>query len=128
MKTISLFSSILLLSLGGMAEASTTLCSIQDSIFFKSVGWNTETKEAKVVDPQNRQNSGKVVLIRDRPEGVVTNIEFAHTSLTGDLRTGELMIFSVSGNFRVIGVGFTDTTPRRIDFSYGSSPATCVTM
>ncbi|MDD2054966.1 hypothetical protein NPS46_20670 [Pseudomonas putida] len=127
MKT-SVFASFLLLGFTSASQASMTLCNIQDALFFKSVGWNTETKEAKVVSMNDEQFEGKVVLTRNRSNGIVTNIEFTDRYFTEGKQTGELMIFPVPGGFRVLGMRYTNTTPRRLDISYGNNLANCVTM
>ena len=127
MKT-SVFASFLLLGFTSSSQASITLCNIQDALFFKSVGWNTETKEAKVVALNDEQFEGKVVLTRNRSNGIVTNIEFADSYFTEGKQTGELVIFPVPGGFRVMGMRYTNTTPRRLDVNYGNKLANCVTM
>lgn len=127
MKT-SVFSGLLLLGFASASEASITLCNIQDALFFKSVGWNTETKEAKVVALNNEQFEGKVVLTRNRSNGIVTNIEFTDSYFTEGKQSGELVIFPFEGAFRVMGMRYTNTTPRRLDINYGNKLANCVTM
>jgi hypothetical protein len=127
MKT-SVFACFLLLGFTSASEASITLCNIQDALFVQSVGWNTETNEAKIVTFNNEQLEGKVVLTRNRSDGIVTNIEFTDINFTKEKQTGELVIFPVPGGFRVMGMRYTNTTPRHLDVSYGNKLANCVTM
>jgi hypothetical protein len=127
MKTY-VFAGLLLLGFASASEASITLCNIQDPLFFKSVGWNTETNEAKIVALNNEQFEGKVVLTRNRSNGIATNIEFADSYFTEGKQSGELVIFPVDGGFRVMGMRYTNTTPRHLDVNYGNKLANCVTM
>jgi hypothetical protein len=128
MKSGIFVSSFLLACLSTSGEASTTLCNIEGGLLFKSVGWNSETGEAKVGDIFNKQHTGKVVLVRQQSNGIVTNIEFIDGSFEGEKHTGELVIFPVDKTFRVMGMRYTDTQPRRLDVNYGNTPAVCVTM
>jgi len=97
---------VLLFLFSSQLSATTTICELPDkSIGIKSIGWDTDTGEAKIVDTLGDEYPGKVVLQRKHDSGYKINIIIEYPKPHFDADATELIVFPVGGIYRVIGVG-----------------------
>jgi len=108
--------------------ASQYICKINDSCDFTTIGWNTVTKTAKLIESSGKVDIGKVTLSRKHDEGFKVNIDIKYVNHSyRDM--SEFIIFTVGKEHRVIGAGFIIKDGKKyLDISYGNHKADCLSL
>ena len=93
------------------AGATSTICKIGDSNGLNptAISWDTETRKAKVSDPQKGELEGKLTLSRSGGSwGTAVNLRFVdpHPLFDDELEFYVFPMLLQSQGYRVIGVGY----------------------